>query len=73
MHGLPQRLGPRRTWVLTAVFLVAAVAVLWWPAVVVALALALAPPYVRGAGAPFLSAVAVAALAVALLLVRGTG
>lgn len=73
VHGLPQRLGPRLTRVLTAVFLVAAVAVLWWPAVVVALALALAPRFARGSGAPFLSAVAVAALAVALLLVRGTG
>ncbi|WP_245657664.1 UbiA family prenyltransferase [Herbidospora mongoliensis] len=73
VHGLPQRLGPRRTRVLTAVFLVAAVAVLWWPAVVVAFGLALAPRYVRRPDAPLLSAIAVAALAVVLLLVRGTG
>ncbi|NAS26136.1 hypothetical protein GT755_31245 [Herbidospora sp. NEAU-GS84] len=72
VHGLPQRLGRRRTLVLTPVFLVAAVAVLWWPAALPAAALALAPRLVRHPAAPFQSAVAVAALAVVLLLVRGT-
>nr|WP_245653207.1 UbiA family prenyltransferase [Herbidospora sakaeratensis] len=73
VHGLPQRLGRRRTLTLTPVFLVAAVVVLWWPAAPLAAALALAPRLVRRPSAPFQSAVAVAALAVVLLLLRGTG
>ncbi|GAB1823248.1 hypothetical protein HerbRD11066_64120 [Herbidospora sp. RD11066] len=73
VHGLPQRLGPRRTRLLTPVFLVTAVAVLWWPMAFLAAVLALAPRCVRRPDASFLSAIAVAALAVALLLVRGTG
>ncbi|WP_232320402.1 UbiA family prenyltransferase [Herbidospora daliensis] len=73
VRGLPQRLGRRRTLTLTPVFLVAAVVVLWWPAAPLAAALAFAPRLVRRPSAPFESAVAVAALAVVLLLVRGTG